>query len=136
MSTNDQSIEGYDTIFSATGLGPKLFIDSITIDDSFTAVSGIFPDDNFVDYLHQQYNVEYVETNQVYKAQMLRPLQDYQSSNNTVSHTYVQRVSEFKVDTKKRGVMQNAVSPNWGQARITQHERGDMQTYTFDEAAG
>lgn len=124
MSTNE--------IDSATE--PKLFLDSLAIDASFTAVSGIFPDVRFVDYLYRQHNVDYVETNQLYKAQMLRPLQEYQTVDNTFSNTYIQRLEDLNI--KKRGVLQNAVSPNWGQARITQRERGDMASYTFDEAAG
>jgi hypothetical protein len=132
----DQKVEGYDNIFSATGLGPKLFLDSLTIDSSFTTVWGVFPDDHFIDYLHQQENVEYVEANQVYKAQMLHPLQDYILSNNTMGHTYLQRVNELAVDKKKRGTIQTASAPNWGQARITQRVRGDMSQYTYNESAG
>jgi hypothetical protein len=131
-----EAIEGYDTIFSATGMGPKLFLDSLTVDQSFTAVTGIFPDDHFIDYLHQQHNVDYVETNQVYKAQMLRPMQDYQLINNTNSHTYTQKVHELTTSSKKRGTIQMANSPNWGQARISQHVRDDLRQYSYDESAG
>lgn len=131
-----EAIEGYDTIFSATGMGPKLFLDSLTVDQSFTAVTAIFPDEHFIDYLHQQNNVDYVETNQVYKAQMLRPMQDYQLTNNTNIHTYTQKVHQMVTSNKKRGALQTAASPNWGQARISQHVRGDLQKYTYDESAG
>lgn len=132
----DESIEGYDTIFSATGMGPRLFLDSLTIDDNFTAVTGIFPDEHFIDYLHQQNNVEYVETNQVYKAQTLRPLQDYQISNNTNSKTYSQKMQKLTTHFEKRGNILMSNSPNWGQSRISQHERGDLQQYSYDELAG
>lgn len=133
-NNNDQQIEGYDTIFSAAGLGPKLFLDSLTIDNSFTTVSGIFPDDQFIDYLHQQHNVEYVETNQLYKAQALLPLWDYSLNDNTKSHTYHERIKELKFE--KRGALTNAISPNWGQSRIMQRTLGDLTQYTYDEAAG
>ncbi|KAG2195252.1 hypothetical protein INT47_007981 [Mucor saturninus] len=119
---------------NSTDTEPKLFLDSLYVDDTFTAVAGIFPDGQFVDYLHRQGNVEYVETNQIYKAQMLLPLQEYRSS-----HTPIQSYTERRLVSsglEKRGLLQNAVSPSWGQARITQRERGDMGSYTFDEAAG
>lgn len=137
MSTKkeDQTIEGYETIFSATGFGQKSFLDSLTTDDSFTVISGIFPDDRFIDYLHQQHNVEYIETNQVYKAQTLRPLQDYMLRNNTENHTYLQRVNELSL-MKKRGAMQTAAAPNWGQARVTQRQKGDLKQYSYDDASG
>jgi subtilisin family serine protease len=128
-------IEYYDAIFSATGFGSKLFLDSFIIDDSFTAVSGIFPDHRFVDYLHQQSNVEYVEPNQVYKAQIIRPLQEYQLMNSTSSYT--QRLQAFANGTRRRGTIKTAVAPNWGQARVTQREHGgDLSQYEYDEAAG
>lgn len=132
----DESIEGYDTIFSATGLGPRLFLDSLTIDDSFTAVTGIFLDEHFIDYLHQQNNVEYVETNQVYKAQTLRPLQDYRLTNNTGVKTYSQKLEKLTGHFEKRGNILTANSPNWGQSRISHHERGDLLEYSFDESSG
>lgn len=112
---------------------PKLYLDSLYVDDHFTAVSGVFPDEKFVEYLYRQPHVDYVEANQLYKAQIVHPLQDYPSSND--AHTYNQRRDELE-RSKKRGLLQNAVSPNWGQARITQRERGDMGSYSFDKAAG
>jgi subtilisin family serine protease len=137
-SGEDNEVKDYDTIFSATGFGPKLILDSFTIDDSFTAVSGIFPDHRFVDYLHQQRNVEYVETNQVYKAQVMRPFQDYHLTDNTSSKTYAQRIQELDHNnTNRRSTIKTAAAPNWGQARVTQRERGgNLQQYEYDETAG
>lgn len=60
-----------------------MFLDSFTIDNNFTSITGVFLDENFIDYLYHQESVEYVETNQIFKAQTLRPLQDYQFINNT-----------------------------------------------------
>lgn len=132
-------VEDYDAIFSATGFGPKLFLDSFTVDDSFTAVSGIFPDPRFVDYLHQNSNVEYVEENQLYKAQIIRPLQDDQLIY-AGAQTYAQRMLELTHNnnsTNRRGIIKSTIAPNWGQARVTRRERGgDLKEYEYDDTAG
>ncbi|GAA5795420.1 hypothetical protein HPULCUR_000777 [Helicostylum pulchrum] len=118
----------------ATLLQPKLILDYLTVDEGFTTIAGVFSDNQFMDYLHQQSNIEYIETNQLYKAQALLPLLNYNLDNNTSAYTYLQRIQELKFE--KRGLMQSMVSPNWGQSRITQRGLGSMDQYTYDDTAG
>jgi hypothetical protein len=68
----------------------QVFFDSFTIDNNFTAITGGFLDESFINYLYHQENIEYIETNQVFKVQALRPLQGYQLINNTKSNYYEQ----------------------------------------------
>ncbi|RCH79327.1 subtilisin-like serine protease, partial [Rhizopus stolonifer] len=82
-------------------------IDLFALDDNFTVMSGIFSDNAFIDYLHDQYAVEYVEPNHIYKAQV-------QYTN-----------------------LRTEVASSWGLARInTRYERNNLSHYTFDEFAG
>ncbi|KAI8058800.1 peptidase S8/S53 domain-containing protein [Thamnidium elegans] len=118
--------------YDAALLEPKLTLDYLTVDDSFTTIAGVFADDQFMDYLHQQSNIEYIEINQMYKTQALLPLLNYNLDSNTSA--YLQKIQELKFE--KRGLMQNVVSPNWGQSRITQRGLGSLDQYTYDDAAG
>jgi hypothetical protein len=92
--------------YSAAGL---MALETFEFSSKFTAVSGIFKDEAFLEFLSQNANVDYVEPNHV-----------------------------FKVDaTVPSAVIQKKAS-NWGLFRIHQHEKTSASdtAYPVDPNAG
>ncbi|KAI8365367.1 peptidase S8/S53 domain-containing protein [Radiomyces spectabilis] len=116
----------------ADNLGKQLWLDSIDIGSEFVAVSGVFNDGNFFNYLNEQQEIEYVEPNQIYKAAVVLPQEKWQWNDKP---TWTQQLVRSGKSLYKRAVSKVA-SPNWGLARLNQRENGHLEEYSFDEEAG
>lgn len=98
----------------ADSLSKQLSLESITVDDDFLAVAGVFGDANFVKYLHTKQDIDYVEQNQMYRAAFIIPQQEQEKTVQPVK----------------------GPAANWGLARITQRQRQAYDQYYFDRSAG
>ncbi|KAI9276142.1 peptidase S8/S53 domain-containing protein [Sporodiniella umbellata] len=101
-----------------------LSLNQINIGQDFSAVSGVFSDHAFLDYLYQQPTVEYVEPNQIYKTTELnrRSIYDYEQE---------EKLQKADIDSLK-----SSRPANWGLARINQRKKGDYDEYIFDSFGG
>ncbi|KAK4509377.1 uncharacterized protein ATC70_007728 [Mucor velutinosus] len=116
-------IKGASLHAESEDLEPRA-VKNIDIGNEFKAVVGSF-NPSFVNYLSQLEDVEYVETNQVYKAAILP----------TVSKP--QPYISSQVSSKnKRNIITQINVPSWGLARINRRNKDDMTTYSVDESAG
>lgn len=116
-------IKGASLHAESEDLEPKA-VKNIDIGNEFKAVVGSF-NPSFVNYLSQLEDVEYVETNQIYKAAILP----------TVSKPQPYRSSQVASKSKRNIITQMNV-PSWGLARINRRNKDDMTTYSVDESAG
>ncbi|CAO3668274.1 unnamed protein product [Rhizopus stolonifer] len=110
-----------------TVVNPKdLCLSYINIGQEFSAVSGIFSDHAFLDYLYQQSTVEYVEPNQIYKTTEIkekkRSVEDYEEEER------LQRADIYSLKSTKPA--------NWGLARINQRQKSNFDEYIFDSEGG
>lgn len=110
-----------------TAVDPKdLCLSHINIGQEFSAVSGIFSDHAFLDYLYQQSTVEYVEPNQIYKTTEIkekkRSVEDYEEEER------LQRADIYSLKSTKPA--------NWGLARINQRQKSNFDEYIFDSEGG
>lgn len=101
-------LQSVDKEYSAAALEKDFALEHIGIGDNFAAITGVFYDHAFLDYLYHQSVIDYVEENQIY-------------STTDVN-------DERKVMTGK--------STSWGLARIRQHEKGNLEEYDFDTMGG
>lgn len=116
-------IKGASINSGSEDLEPKS-VKNIDIGSEFKAVVGSF-NPSFINYLSQLEDVEYVETNQIYKSAILPTVtkpQPYISSQLTLK--------------SKRDIISQMNVPSWGLARINHRNRDDMTSYSVDEAAG
>lgn len=102
---------------SAASLAQQLSLDSITLDDGFIAMAGVFQDPRFIQMLYEEFDIEYVEPNQIYKV------------------THIMPYEESELRFNKRDI-RTAVSPDWGLSRISQRLNENLEMYTFDDTAG
>jgi hypothetical protein len=106
---------------------------NIDMGQTFKAVTGSF-DPSFVSYLSQLDDIEYVETNHVYKAAILP------ASTKPQPYTSQQMQSQSKQQRRnhqhKRSIVTQLDVPSWGIARINRRDRSDLNTYSVDESAG
>ncbi|KAF1796662.1 peptidase S8/S53 domain-containing protein [Mucor lusitanicus] len=116
-------IKGASLHAESEDLEPKA-VKNIDIGKEFKAVVGSF-NPSFVNYLSQLEDVEYVETNQIYKAAILP----------TVSKPQPYISSQVSSKSKRNIITQMNV-PSWGLARINRRNKDDMTTYSVDESAG
>lgn len=109
-----------DGFFAAAAVEKEMSLDHIDIGPDFVAVAGVFSDHAFLEYLHAQDSVDYVEENQIFKSALIRP-----------------RIEEDHVYKKESiGTLRTSRPANWGLARINQRERGFLEEYAFDTMAG
>jgi hypothetical protein len=112
---------------------------NIDLGKQFKAVTGSF-DPSFVSYLSQLDDVEYVETNQIYKAAILptsskpQPYTPQQTQNQSKQQKEQQRRSQQK--HQKRNLVTQLDVPSWGIARINRRDRRNLNSYSADEYAG
>jgi hypothetical protein len=84
-------------------------LEPIQIGSNFMAMTGVFPDTQFLDYLRGSGGVvEYVEPNQVYQVNRAIP----------------------------RSELHVSAAPNWGLARISHRSNTDLSSYSFYDNAG
>ncbi|KAG2202308.1 hypothetical protein INT47_010756 [Mucor saturninus] len=106
--------------FSAAAVEKEMSLDHIDIGPDFVAVAGVFSDHAFLEYLHGQASVDYVEENQIFKSTLVRP-----------------QLEEENVYQKESiGTLRSSRPANWGLARINRRERGILDEYAFDTMAG
>lgn len=110
MSSHQAYEQSTAQVFSKKRDGMPLHwqLEPIQIGSNFMAMTGVFHDTLFLDYLRGGGAVEYVEPNQVY--QVNRAIQP----------------SDFHVSD----------APNWGLARISHRTNTDLSSYSFYENAG
>lgn len=109
-----------DNGFSAAAVEKEMSLDHIDIGPDFVAVAGVFSDHAFLEYLHGQESVDYVEENHIFKSTIIQP-----------------RSEEDKVYEKESlGTLRTSRPANWGLARINRHERGFLEEYAFDTLGG
>ncbi|KAI9250492.1 peptidase S8/S53 domain-containing protein [Phascolomyces articulosus] len=107
----------------------QLSLDHISIDPEFVAVSGIFPDNGFIDTLYHDTEVDYIEPNYNYKATFLLPNHDSmmtqdQKENNEQQQKLFKKRSSY------------SSSPDWGLARINKRTPDGLDSYEYDTTAG
>jgi hypothetical protein len=59
--------------FSAAAVEKEMSLDHIRIGPDFVAVAGVFSDHAFLEYLHEQVSVDYVEENHIFQSTTIRP---------------------------------------------------------------
>ena len=114
-------------LLQAQDMERQLSLDHIKLDNGFVAVSGVFPDNGFIDTIHNDHDVDYVEPNYVYKATFILPEEDmvtlldeqHDADNNKL---YDKRTLSPSVD--------------WGLARINKRTLDELDSHDFDESAG
>ena len=116
-------IKGANINSGSEDLEPKS-VKNIDIGSEFKAVVGSF-NPSFINYLSQLEDVEYVETNQIYKSAILPTV--------TKPQPYI---SSQLTSKSKRDIITQMNVPSWGLARINRRNRDDMTSYSVDEAAG
>ncbi|KAG2191323.1 hypothetical protein INT46_001815 [Mucor plumbeus] len=104
-------------------LEPKS-VQNIDIGNEFKAVVGSFKP-SFINYLNQLEDVEYIETNQIYKSAILP----------TVSKPQPYIPSQL-ASKNKRDIITQMNVPSWGLARINRRNNDRTTSYSVDEAAG
>lgn len=104
---------------SAAALEEVMSLDHINLGPDFAAVAGTFSDHAFLEYLHRQATIDYVEQNHIFKSTTIRP-----------------RKEEENVYKKASGNRVKSKASNWGLARINQHQRGNLEEYEFDTMGG
>ncbi|KAI7861078.1 peptidase S8/S53 domain-containing protein [Circinella umbellata] len=105
----------------------QLSLDHIKLDNEFVAISGIFPENGFIDAIHNDHDVEYVEPNYIYKATFLLPEDDmttlFNEQDDDNNHKfYDKRTLSSSVD--------------WGLSRINKRTLNELNSHDFDESAG
>lgn len=100
----------------------------IRIGDNYRAITGSFHS-QFVNYLSNIDDIEYIEQNQIYKAPFI--------ATSIQSKLYKQDIMQKMSNSKaKRGVFTQVDVPSWGIARINHRDLGDLTVYTADDTAG
>lgn len=120
-------MEDDDSVYAAS-FERQLSLDAIDIGPDFVALAGNFPDSAFIDLLHGEEDIDYVEVNQVYKATLIPPYHDQVHPEDEL------KLVEQK-QLEKRDIKVEAC-PNWGLSRINQRLLGDFESYSYDETAG
>ncbi|KAI8055590.1 peptidase S8/S53 domain-containing protein [Gilbertella persicaria] len=92
-------------------------MEHIDIGPDFVAIAGIFSDHAFLEYLHNQSTIDYVEPNQVYSTTHMQP-------------------SVIKHQMNQKRELKTSQAANWGLARINQRQLGDLNEYQFDDISG
>lgn len=103
---------GGDVSYQAADTNTPILLDSIHMGDSFFTMAGAL-DDQFVQLLHQDDAIEFIESDSVYKTTLTRAM-----------------------PVEKRSMHYKAVSPNWGLARIRQRELNDLSIYDYADDEG
>lgn len=103
---------GGDVSYQAADTNTPILMDSIHMGDSFFTMTGAL-DDQFVQLLHQDDAIEFIESDNVYKTTLTRSM-----------------------PVEKRSIHYKAVSPNWGLARIRQRELNDLSIYDYADDEG
>ncbi|KAI7870326.1 peptidase S8/S53 domain-containing protein [Spinellus fusiger] len=103
-----------DSHIYSSNLEHQLSLELISIDNNFVAISGVFKDSKFINYLHSQPSIDYIEPNYLYKADILMPQDNYD-----VSH-----------------IVENSLAFDWGLSRISQRNLGILNTYSYNTSAG
>ncbi|KAI9319102.1 peptidase S8/S53 domain-containing protein [Dichotomocladium elegans] len=113
-SSADNQGDDADFAYAASAMEQQISLDSISIDENFVGVLGDFSKHpEFLELLHQdKVAIEYIEPNYAYRSTLQIPY------------------------LKERTNIQTAPSPDWGLARITQHDRIDLNSYHYNETAG
>ncbi|KAI8888032.1 subtilisin-like protein [Backusella circina FSU 941] len=110
----------------------------IDIGKDFNAVSGVFTDNDFLTYLQKQENIDYIETNALFKTTAPTITKKKQKNRHLKEREEEQeekmKEEEEPLDDDTRVLTKRP--SNWGLARITQHERGSLEEYTFDSESG
>lgn len=110
----DKEKDKDDNKVQAASLGDSLSLEHVDLGSNGVAMMGVFPDAAFLEQLHLDPSIEYIEPNQVYKSTFVVP-----------HHSHIKQ---------RRG--NKEPSPDWGLARINQHQRGDLETYEYDASSG
>ncbi|CAO3692257.1 hypothetical protein G6F70_000392 [Rhizopus microsporus] len=100
----------------------------IQIGDNYRALTGSFHP-QFVNYLSNIDDIEFIEQNQIYKAPFIPPTIDPKIYMQDIIH----KVPNSKT---KRGIVTQVDVPSWGIARINHRELRDLTVYTADDTAG
>lgn len=100
----------------------------IQIGDNYRALTGSFHP-QFVNYLSNIDDIEFIEQNQIYKAPFIPPTVDPKIYMQDIIH----KVPNNKT---KRGIVTQVDVPSWGIARINHRELRDLTVYTTDDTAG
>ncbi|KAI8985874.1 peptidase S8/S53 domain-containing protein [Pilobolus umbonatus] len=97
----------------------NLSLSHICLGSTFSAVTGVFSDHAFLDYLYRQPSVHYVEPVYTYTSTVVP---NNQSDLN---------MHQSSIHEKKHGK-----TSNWGLARINQRVKGDLDQYEYDTKGG
>jgi hypothetical protein len=115
----------------------------IDIGEGFNAVSGVFNDNDFLTYLQKQEGVDYIEANALFKTTAPITTKNMRKINHIKEAADEEEMEEEEeeeepldkeVDDGSRVLTKRP--SNWGLARISQHERGSLDEYTFDSQSG
>ncbi|CAO3701366.1 unnamed protein product [Rhizopus stolonifer] len=101
---------------------------NINIGKDYKAVTGSFPP-QFVNYLSNLNDVEFVEQNQVYKAPFI-------STNAQKIPYYIDEERDDPTELRKRNYVTQLDVPSWGIARINHRDSLDLTLYTAEELSG
>ncbi|KAI8386801.1 hypothetical protein BD560DRAFT_382851 [Blakeslea trispora] len=90
----------------------------------------MFSDSDFIEYLNNQSEIEYIEKNHKYS---VRPIQSNQrrKEDNTNEEPIL---SNSQKNYKRQLRVEKA--PNWGLARISQRKITNINEYTYEEMGG
>ncbi|KAI7902679.1 peptidase S8/S53 domain-containing protein [Cokeromyces recurvatus] len=106
-------------------------LNQINIGKGFVAVAGVFSDSDFLEYLHKNSAIDYVEQNQIYKSTAV-------PNQETIIHSHpnITMLTKRTMNRRDSTTIKSTKSANWGLARINQHSKGDLTKYTFDSLGG
>ncbi|KAI8357835.1 peptidase S8/S53 domain-containing protein [Choanephora cucurbitarum] len=128
--TNNQTSLQRNSDFSAASVNNELKINHIDIGSEFVAITGVFSDNDFVNYLNGQSEIDYIEENYKYSVKTFPSLQEQQKAATDEIN-----MASNNQDIRKRQLIVES-SPNWGLARISQRQMTNMNEYTYDEMGG